>query len=260
VRPATAATLRGAAGLAVPLVALEVVARGGLVDAAILPPASLVLGAAAQLLADPRFLVHVAGTLAAWGLGLAVAALVAVPLGAVLGSSRPLRIAGLGVIELLRPIPSVALVPLLVLLLGRGLDMKVAVVAYASAWPILLNTITGVREVDPLARETARVYGLGRLATMRRVALPAAAPFTFTGLRISAAIALVVAVSAELIAGGGIGIGTWMLTVSQAGVPRELLYAGIVIAGLIGLAINVILVAADRRLFAWHHARRRTEL
>jgi NitT/TauT family transport system permease protein len=251
--------MRGAAGLAVPLVLLEIAARGGLVDEAVLPPATVVIGSAVRLLGDAGFLVHVAGTLVAWGLGLAIATMVAVPLGAALGSSRPLRIAGLSVVELLRPIPSVALVPIAILLLGRGLDMKVAVVAYASTWPILLNTITGMREVDPLARETARVYGLGRLATVRLVALPTAAPFAFTGLRISAAIALVVAVSAELIAGGGTGIGTWMLTVSQAGVPRELLYAGILIAGCIGLAINAVLVAADRRLFAWHHARRGTE-
>lgn len=203
---------------------------------------------------NPAFLAHVAGTLAAWGIGLSLAAIVAIPLGAVLGSSRRSHLAAIATVELLRPIPSVALIPPAILLLGRGLDMKVALIAYAAAWPILVNTITGVRSVDPVARDTARAYGLGRLDILWRVSVPSAAPFAFTGLRISAAIALIVAVSAELIAGGGLGLGTWMLGVSQAGVPRELVYAGIVVSGLLGLAINGVLLGLDRRLFGWHRA------
>ena len=98
-----------------------------------------------------------------------------------------------------RPIPSVALIPLAILLLGRGIDMRVALVAYASAWPILFNTITGVREVDPQARDTARAYGFNAGEVLARVTLPAAAPFIATGVRISAGIALILAVSTELI-------------------------------------------------------------
>lgn len=227
--------------------------RAGLVPAASLPPASMIVATTAAILADPAFLAHVAGTLAAWAVGLGVATALAVPAGIVLGSFERSRVAAAAAIDFLRPIPSVALIPLVILLLGRGLDMKVALVAYASAWPILVNTIAGARDVDPVARDTARAYGLGRLAVLRRVTLPAAAPFAFTGVRISAAIALIVVVSAELIAGGGSGIGTWMLGVSQAGVPRELLYAGIVVTGLLGLTLNGLLAVAERRLFAWHH-------
>lgn len=244
--------LRGAAGMAALLALYEIVTRAGPVGTASLPPATSILATTAGILVDPEFLGHVGGTLAAWGVGLALAAAIAIPLGVALGASRRSRTAAMTAIELLRPIPSVALIPLLLLVLGRGLDMKVALVAYASAWPILVNTIAGVRAVDPLARETARAYGLGSLAVLRRVALPYAAPWAFTGVRISAAIALIVAVSAELIAGGGLGIGTWMLSVSQAGVPREFLYAGIVVTGLLGLAIDAALVAGERRLFAWH--------
>lgn len=235
--------------------ALEVLARSGLVDPRFLPPASRILATTGTLLLDPAFLAHVAGTLAAWGIGLALAALVAVPLGAVLGSSRRSNLAAVATVELLRPIPSVALIPPAILLLGRGLDMKIVLVAYASTWPILLNTVTGVRALDPMARDTARAYGLGRFQILWRISLPSAAPFVFTGLRISAAIALIVAVSAELIAGGGLGIGTWMLGVSQAGVPRELVYAGAVVSGLLGLSINGALLALDRRWFGWHRAR-----
>ena len=247
-----ARALRGLAGLALLAAIVEVASRGGLVASANLPPASSIAVQLARLVGQTDFLAHVGGTLLAWALGLSLATAVAVPLGIVLGWSRHTYLAATAAVELLRPIPSVALIPLAILLLGRGLDMKVALAAYAALWPILINTTAGVRMVDPVAIDTARVYGLSSVASIRRVVLPSAAPFAFTGVRISAAIALIVVISAELVAGGGRGIGTWMLGVSQAGVPRELLYAGIVVTGLIGLLVNGVMVAAERRLFAWH--------
>lgn len=243
--------MRGALGIGLAALALEAVSRAGLADPDYLPPASSVLAATARLLVDPAFLLNVGGTLAAWSLGMGTAAAIAIPLGLLLGSSRRTHQAAATAMELLRPLPSVALIPLAILLLGRGLDMRVALVAYAAAWPILLNTIHAMSETDPIARDTARAYGLGRAAIALHVSLPGALPFMYTGLRVSAAIALIVAVSAELIAGGGPGIGTWMLANSQAGVPRELLYAGILVSGMLGLALNGVMVAAERRLFAW---------
>lgn len=243
---------RGAAGLAMLFLLAELVTRLEIVDPIYLPPASTVLVATARVLIDPAFLGHVAATLAAWAIGLGLAVTIAVPIGVVLGSSWRSYLASTAAIEFLRPIPSVALIPLAILLLGRGLDMKVLLVAYASVWPILFNTIYGVREVDPLARDTGRAFGLGRAAVLWRIALPAASPFIATGVRVSAAIALILAISAELIAGGTQGLGVWMLANSQTGVPRELLYAGIVVAGLLGLALNALLSTGERRLFAWH--------
>ncbi len=243
--------LRGAAGVAVALALLEVVTSAELVNPTYLPPASTVLGTAAVLLVDPAFLVHVAGTLASWSLGILVAIAIAVPLGILLGSSLRSYLAGVTAVEFLRPIPSVALIPLAILLLGRGLDMRVALVAYASTWPILLNTIYGIRNVDPVARDTARAFGLSAAATAWSVSLPSATPFIYTGIRISAGIALIVAISCELIAGGGPGIGTFILANAQAGVPRELAYAAILVSGLLGLTINTALVAGEHRLFRW---------
>lgn len=243
---------RGATGLAALFLLLEAITRAELVNPAYLPPASTVVATAARLLVDPAFLASVGGTLVAWVLGLTAAALLAVPLGLLLGSSRRAHAATAAAIELLRPIPSVALIPLAILVLGRGIDMRVALVAYAAAWPLLFNTIYGAHAVDPVAVETARAYGLGRWAMARHVLLPSALPFVLTGLRISASIALILAISTELIAGGGAGLGTWMLSSSQTGVPRELLYAGIVVAGLLGLAIDRLMLVSERRLVAWH--------
>lgn len=251
-RRAAQRTARGLAGIAIVLGPLEILARIGALPQASVPAPSRVLATTAGLLVDPAFLANVGGTLVAWSAGLIGAAAIAIPLGLLLGSSERTATAAAAAIDFLRPIPSVALIPLAILLLGRGLDMKAVLVAYAATWPILFNTIAGVHELDPVGRETARTYGLGRVAIIRAVVLPGAAPIIFTGIRISAGIALVVAVSAELLAGGGSGLGTWMLQRSQAGVPRELLYAGILVTGLLGLGINAVLLAGDRRLFGWH--------
>ena len=251
--PGQTRTLRGLIGFAILFALVETLTRAELVNPSFLPPASKVLTTALGLVVDPEFLVAVAGTLMAWVLGMLIAALVGVSLGVVLGSSRRSYAAAITAIEFLRPIPSVALIPLAIVLLGRGLDMKVMLVAYASLWPILFNAIYGIREVDPVALDTARVFGFRRRDVLRRVSLPSAAPFIYTGLRISAGIALIVAISTELIAGGSHGIGVWMLTRSEVGVPREFALAGLVVAGLLGLGINAGMVAGERRLFAWHH-------
>jgi NitT/TauT family transport system permease protein len=185
-----------------------------------------------------------------------IAIAVAVPLGLLLGSSRRAWLAGTAAIEFLRPIPSVALIPLAIILWGTGPDMTIRLIVYASIWPILFNTIYGMREVDPIAKDTARAFGYSRLEVLSQVSLPSASPFIYTGIRIAAAIALIVAVSTELIAGGSDGIGTWMLVRSQSGTDREFVYAGTVVAGLLGLVVNAFMVLGERRLFFWHQRMR----
>jgi NitT/TauT family transport system permease protein len=244
--------IRGLAGALVLFGLLELLTRAELVNPTYLPPASTILATVGGILIDREFLAHVGGTLLAWTIGMLVAMAIAIPLGVALGSSWRSYLASTTAIEFLRPIPSVALIPLVILLRGRGLDTKVILIVYAALWPILFNTIYGMREVDPLTKETARAYGLGRGTILWRISLRSASPFIYTGIRISAAIALILAVSAELIAGGGLGIGTWMIANSETGVPRELLYAGIVVTGIIGLLLNSLMVAGERRLFGWH--------
>jgi NitT/TauT family transport system permease protein len=252
VRAVSPSLVRGLIGALVLFGILELLTRAELVDPTYLPPASTILAMVGGILVDPEFLANVGGTLLAWSIGMLVAIAIAIPLGLLLGSSRRSYLASTTAIEFLRPIPSVALIPLVILLRGRGIDMKVILIVFAAVWPILFNTIYGIRDVDPLAKETARAFGLGRRAILWTVSLRAASPFIYTGIRLSAAIALILAISTELIAGGGLGIGTWMLANSETGVPRELLYAGIVVTGLIGLLMNSVLVAGERRLFGWH--------
>jgi NitT/TauT family transport system permease protein len=242
--------VRGAIGVGVLFVVLELVTRAGLVTESYLPPASSVLAETFRLLTRPSFLNDIWVTLKACLIGLVLAALIAVPLGLVLGLSRTAHTASSTLIEFLRPIPSVALIPLAILLYGRGTEMKVALVIYACLWPILFNTIYGMRSVDPVAVSTAQVFGLGRWKISTRVFLRAASPFIYTGVTIAAGIAVVLAVSAELLAGGSEGIGVQMLAASAVGNQKRV-YAITVVAGLIGLVLNIALRAGHRRLFAW---------
>lgn len=247
----TAGALRGAAGMLILVALLEALVRSGLVDGEYFPAPSAVLGAAAGLLADPAFLGHLGATLSAALLGLALATAIGVPLGLVLGSFRGAQAAARGIIELLRPIPSVALIPLAILVLGSGLEMSVALIVYAAIWPILFNTMTAVRGADPVAADTARSFGKGRITILGAVVLPQAAPLVLTGIRVSAGIALILAITAEFIGGGQQGLGAWLLQTRIGQTRMDLMFAGIVFAGLLGLLLDAALRALERALLPW---------
>jgi NitT/TauT family transport system permease protein len=232
---------------------LEFVTSLELVPAVYLPRASAVVSRMVELLQDAAFLGHVGATLYAWGLGLALATLISVGLGILIGSSNLAYRMTTPVIEFMRPIPSVALIPLGIILWGQGLAMKVILVTYATVWPILYNTVYGVHDVDPIAVQTARCFGLGRLGILRRITLPSAAPFIFTGMRISASIGLIVVVGAELLASADSGIGSFILFVSSSGGHMDSVLAGAAVGGLVGVLINYIMGRLERRIFSWRY-------
>jgi NitT/TauT family transport system permease protein len=246
--------LRGVVGAAGFLVIGELVIRFGISADLAFPPPSVILIEAAKLLVDGDFLGGCVTTLTNWVIGLALAVVVAVPLGILLGAVPPVERAIRPVLEFLRPIPSVAIIPLAILLIPEDGLMKVSVIVYASIWPILINTLYGMRDVDPLGKETLRSFGFGSLAVLGRVSLPSAAPFIATGIRIAAGIALILAVSAELIAGGVDGMGVFVVLASS-GNRTDLIMAATFWAGAFGLIANLIFLAAERRLFRWHRMR-----
>jgi NitT/TauT family transport system permease protein len=250
-RPARA--VRGVAGVLLVVAASEALGRAGIVHEDFLPPASVILIRAAELGADGEFLTDVRATLTAWALGLLIAIGVAVPLGLALGTIAPVARAITTIVEFLRPIPSVALIPLVAMLLGSGLQMKITVIVYAAVWPILFNTVYGLRDVDPVARDTLRAFGFGRLAVLGRVSIPATAPFIATGVRMAAAVALILAVTAEMFGGFGEGIGIFIAQASNypGGIDDTL--AATVWAGMLGLAINGVLRRGEQRLFHWQY-------
>jgi NitT/TauT family transport system permease protein len=246
-----ATAVRLIAGVLIFFLAAELVTRLEIVPPIYLPRASTVVYRVFALVQDPGFLRHVLATLQAWAVGLTLAILVSVPLGVLIGTSEPAYRMISPIIELMRPIPSVALIPPGILLWGQGFSMKIILVAYAATWPILLNTVYGVHDVDPIAIDTARSFGLRPAAVLRRVSLPSAAPLIFTGIRISASIGVIVVVGAELLASADSGIGSYILFVSSSGGHMDSVLAGAVVAGMLGVIINAILAMIDRRLFGW---------
>jgi NitT/TauT family transport system permease protein len=247
------AILRGGVGVIAFFMLVEFITSLELVPAIYLPRASTVVYRMIELLQDPKFLNNVLATLHAWAIGLALAALVSVPVGILIGTSDLAYRMTAPLIEFMRPIPSVALIPLGILLWGQGFLMKVILVTYATTWPILFNTVYGVHDVDPIAIQTARCFGMKRMAVLRRISLPSAAPFIFTGIRISASIGLIVVVGTELLASAESGIGSYILFVASSGGHMDSVLAGAAIAGIVGVLINWVLGLVDRHAFAWRY-------
>jgi ABC-type nitrate/sulfonate/bicarbonate transport system permease component len=242
------------AAVAVLLVLWELVVRVGIVAETNIPPASAALSELLNQFGDGAFWSAVGSTLEGWAAGLGIAIALGVPLGLLIGSSR-WAYRGLRVpIEFLRPIPSVALIPLAVLIYGQGLQSKVFLAAFASFWPLLIQTIYGVQDVDPVATDTARSFGLGRLERMWRVTVPSAVPYIATGIRISSAVALILAVTAELVIGAA-GLGR-EINVARSGGNLDVMYALIVATGLLGWLLNLATSAGERRVLHWHPSQR----
>jgi ABC-type nitrate/sulfonate/bicarbonate transport system permease component len=191
-------------------------------------------------------------------LGYAIACVVAVAIGIPLGLSPLLRRATSPIVEFLRAIPPPALLPFAILVIGVGSSMKVFIIAFVCIWPILLNTIDGVRGIDPTLDDTTRVYGVSRRDRVWRVMLPAASPQIFAGMRTSLSLALILMVISEMVASTD-GIGFFVLQ-SQRSFAIPEMWAGILLLGLLGYALNLIFLLAERRVLAWHRGARASAL
>jgi len=240
----------GLAVVAVCLLAWEAWAAWRSDLAAYFPPASTVLLTLAQLVASGEIVEHAAATLRRFAEGYAIAAVSAVGAGLCLGLWRPLYNLFEPLIELLRPMPSPATIPIAILFFGIGDEMKVAVTVYACAWPILLNTIDGVRSVDRLLFATAATFRLSAWARFWKVVLPAASPQIVTGLRVSLAIALILVTTSEMVISND-GLGYFVLE-SQRAYRMPQMYAAVVALGVIGYALNRLFLAVDGWAMAWH--------
>jgi ABC-type nitrate/sulfonate/bicarbonate transport system permease component len=236
------------------LVLFDVLPRIGILPRDHFPPISETLGTLVEQLGEADFWEAVGNTLQGWALGLAIAAALAIPIGIVIGSSRMLYRAARGLIEFLRPIPSVALIPLAILIYGTGLQSKVFLAAFASFWQLLVATLYGVQDVDPVATDTARSFGFSRAQRLFRVTLPSAVPYIATGLRIASAVSLILTVTAELVIGSA-GLGR-SINIARSGGNEELMYALILTTGILGVLLNGIFVRAERRVLRWHPSQR----
>ncbi|MFG1795726.1 ABC transporter permease [Nocardia sp. NPDC049149] len=221
----------------------------GLVDEVFLPPFSVVAQAFVDLAASGELWTHVSASLSRSLAGYAIALLVAVPVGVSIAWYKPVADFLNPILELFRNTAALALLPVFILILGIGETSKVALVLYASFFPILLNTITGVRTVDPLLIKSAVSLGLSPLRLFQKVILPAALPSIFTGLRMAAAGSILVLLAAEMF-GARAGLG-YLITATQQNFQIPNMYAGILAISLLGLTFNGLLVALERRFSRW---------
>ena len=249
--PSWAQTVTGVVLLAA---LFEIVPQLGLVPAAYLPPLHDVVGALAEEAGRSQFWFALYETLRGWAIGLAIAAVAATGLGVLIGTTPFLLVATRSTIEFLRPIPSVALIPLAVLLFGADLRSKLLLIVYAAFWQVLIQVLYGVQDVDPVADDTARSYRFSRRGRIRYVVWPTALPYVMTGLRLASTVALVLAVTGELVIGAP-GLGQ-QIALAQSGAAIPTLYALVMVTGLVGILINTLARWAERRMLSWHPSMR----
>ncbi len=244
------AWLRGLGGLAGFALLLELVPRIGLISPHYLPPFSEIVVALFHELMSATFWTALRDTMSAWALGLVISLVAGVVVGIVIGSSSLLRTLTYSTIEFLRPIPSVALIPLAVLLFGTKIESTLILVVYASFWQVLIQVLYGVQDVDPVARETARSYGLGTWAQIRYLTWPTMLPYLMTGVRLAAAVALILAITSE-IAIDTEGLGR-EISQTESGGAVAIMYAYVIVTGIIGVIVNLGARALERRVLSWH--------
>jgi NitT/TauT family transport system permease protein len=229
--------------------AWEILPRCGMVDRVFLPPFSAVVAALWHLLSSGALREHVLASASRSVSGLALAILTAVPLGLVIGWNRRIAEFLNPLLEIFRNTAALALLPVFTLILGIGETSKIAMVLYASTWPILLSTVNAVHTVDPLLVKAARSMGLRSVRLFTKVILPASVPTIFTGIRLAAAHSILVLIAAEMV-GSKAGLG-YLVNSAEFNFQIPEMYAGILTLALLGLLVNFALVRMEIRLSVW---------
>lgn len=239
------------AGLAVAL--WELGARW--LDSRAVPPVVPVLEAVRATAPTAAFWTALGGTLQSWALGMLIASGVGITLGSAIGASTvATRLTG-GLVDFLRTVPAIMLVPLAVLAFGATSQMKVVLIALAATWPILVQSVYGIGHVDAVARDSVQVFRLGRRQRVVFLYLPSALPLVATGLRVAATVALLISIGAEIVTSAP-GIGHEILLSQANGDPaRGFVY--VLLSGCLGMLVNQAFAAVERRAIFWHAAQRR---
>jgi NitT/TauT family transport system permease protein len=229
------------------LLAFELWARVSHLQSDSLAPPSDVIAALAGAFADHSILTATRDTLFAAFAGLAIGSGIGLALGIAFGIFDRLDRLMEVTVEAIRPIPSIALLPIALIALGFGYRMEILIVAFACVWPVLILSRAAVRSIEPRLMEVARVLRLPAAQRVWKIIIPAALPRIFVAFRLAAGIALIVAVTVE-IAINPLGLGAGIMLAQQALRP-DLMLAYLVWIGVIGYALNILLVVAQRRLF-----------
>lgn len=251
-------SLSGIALIVVLAILWELSVRLAIIQSPNWPALSQVFVSFWELLRDGTFFTVFGPTLQRLALGYVAAALSGISIGLAMGYFPWIHRLLDPIVEILRPIPSPAYIPVAILFLGIGDIMKVFMIAFAAFFPILLNTVAGVRSVDPVLIDTGRTFGLGTRQVVRKVVFPSALVYIFTGLRISLAIALILTVIAEEVAGNS-GIGFYLLNAQRSFLVPEM-YASVVALAILGFALNRLFLLIESRVLSWNIGSQRPEI
>lgn len=247
-------SLLGPLTVVVAAAAWQLLSVTGSLPADVFPSALSVIGAFLAQLGSAAFWGTLGATVSSALVGLVILAAIASVAALVVTSSRFAYESTWFLIEFLKPIPPVALIPLGLLLWGPSPTMKITLVVFGAVWPLFVQLVYGIRQIDGLTLDMARSYRLGFVRTTRHVVVPALLPFALTGLRVSAAIAIVVSVVTEMI-GGASGLGQSIVVAQSAGNLPEM-YALIFATGVLGLVVNGAFRALEGPLLFWHASQR----
>jgi ABC-type nitrate/sulfonate/bicarbonate transport system permease component len=221
------------------------------------PSLQSILQTFAKLWFSANALRDVMPSLARFSVGYVAAAFVGIAIGVPIGASRNLRNVLEPVLEFLRAIPPPVLVPVLILFAGLGNEMKALVIVFGCIWPVLLNTVAGVRALDEVLAEVVRSYRIGRLARLWHFVLPGASPQIFTGLRQSLSIGIILMVVSEMFAASD-GIGFALVQYQRSFAIPEM-WSGIILLGIIGIVLSLIFRAIEAWLLGWYHGLRQSQ-
>ena len=219
-------------------------------DSLYLPPFSDIFRTCVLQLTTATYLQDIGYSLMRCFTGYFLASLIMIPLGVLMGRNNLVYSLFEPLVEFFRPMPSAAIIPIAILFFGIGDKMKLFVVFFGASWPILINTIDGVRGVEPMYIQTGMVFGFSPQKILYKIIIPASLPGIFTGMRISVAIALILVITVEMIAGGN-GIGYFILDAERSFHFAEM-YAGVFTIGLMGYGINLLLSKLENKVLWWY--------
>jgi len=229
---------------------VQAVVAVGIISSESIPLPTVIIRAFVDALGTTSFWSAVGLTLEGWAIGMGIATVAGIPLGILAGTSTAAFRSMRFVVDFLRPIPSVAILPLAILVLGIAMPVKISLAALAAFFPIFFATLYGIQDLDPVTNDTAKAYKLNAMFRFVFVVLPGSTPYIATGMRISASVALLLTVGTEMIVGlPGIG-----LSIYKAQYANDLpsMYALIAASGILGVVISICFKAVERRALKWH--------
>jgi ABC-type nitrate/sulfonate/bicarbonate transport system permease component len=234
----------------------QVLTVSGFFSSTQFPTMTSTMSALGQAFVSPTLWQALWATLEGWFIGLLIATVLALVIGTLLAFSDFAYRSAATIIEVFKAIPAVAILPIVILLLGSTLNMKIFLISFGVFWPLVIQVIYGVRSMDPTVLDTAKVLGVRGIRRFMVVTIPSASPYITTGLRIASIGALILAVVSELV-GGTAGIGRVILIAQNGGSAQyPIMYAYIIVAGFLGIVLTGLFTLIETRVMHWHESQR----